>query len=197
MSNPKVVSLQPDRKPSSAIPPIVNSLRQQARKRLLALVKELLDCTDDALFEMADRSASNADHNLYFDSMRQIRLHRGDVQKRFVDELNLGFDQAFAGAGRDADSIDDVDKLQEAIIRGDSNKGIPKAASTTLKMASVAWRMTMILRVPSMGSARNSSESNASSDFNWAGVISAIRKGSAGLPATAATERARVSEINP
>jgi len=119
VSNPKVVSLQPDRKPSSAIPPIVNSLRQQARKRLLALVKELLDCTDDALFEMADRSASNADHNLYFDSMRQIRLHRGDVQKRFVDELNLGFDQAFAGAGRDADSIDDVDADDISLVGND------------------------------------------------------------------------------
>ena len=120
MSNPKVVSLQPDRKPSSAVPPIVNSLRQQARKRLLALVKELLDCTDDALFEMADRSASNADHNLYFDSMRQIRLHRGDVQKRFVDELNQNFDLAFTRAGRrDGDSIDDVDADDISLVGND------------------------------------------------------------------------------
>ena len=48
MSNPKVVSLQSGRKPSSALPPIVGSVRQQARKQLLTLVKDLLNGTDDA-----------------------------------------------------------------------------------------------------------------------------------------------------
>jgi hypothetical protein len=119
VSNPKVVSLQPDRKPSSAIPPIVNSVRQQARKRLLGLVKELLDCTDDALFEMADRSQSNTDHHMYFDSMRQIRLRRGDIQQRFTDEVNRAFERVFAGSGEFADGMDDVDADDIGLVDND------------------------------------------------------------------------------
>jgi len=118
VSNPKVVSLQPDRKPSSAIPPIVNSVRQQARKRLLALVKALLDCTDDALFEMADRSRSNTDHHMYFDSMRQIRLRRGDIQQRFTDAVNRAFERVFAG-GELTDSMDDVDADDIGLVDND------------------------------------------------------------------------------
>ncbi|HEX7036949.1 MAG TPA: DUF1631 domain-containing protein [Pseudomonadales bacterium] len=118
MSNPKVVSLQSGRKPSSALPPIVGSVRQQARKQLAALVKDLLNGTDDALFEMADRSQSNADHNLYFDSMRQIRLHRGEVEKRFGEELSEGFDRAFS---EDAlpDSIDQVEADEIGLVEND------------------------------------------------------------------------------
>lgn len=118
MSNPKVVSLQSGRKPSSALPPIVGSVRQQARKQLAALVKDLLNGTDDALFEMADRSQSNADHNLYFDSMRQIRLHRGEVEKRFGEELSEGFDRAFS---EDAipDSIEQVEADQIGLVEND------------------------------------------------------------------------------
>ncbi len=118
MSNPKVVSLHPDRKASTAVPPIVNSLRQQARKRLLTMVKELFDCTDDALFEMADRSQNNADHHMYFDSMRQIRLRRGDIQTRFVDELNYGFERVFTGIGA-ADTMDAADADEIGLVAND------------------------------------------------------------------------------
>lgn len=98
MPDPKVVSLKPGRKPASTIPPIVAGLRKQAHHRILLLLKELLDCTDDALFEMADRSQSNADHHLYFDSMRQIRLHRSQIEQRFLARFDAGFDEAFSPA---------------------------------------------------------------------------------------------------
>lgn len=118
MSNPKVVSLQSGRKPSSPLPPIVGSVRQQARKQLLALLKDLLNGADDALFEMADRSQSNADHNLYFDSMRQIRLHRDDLEKRFGEELNESFERAYTEDGA-PDSIDQVDADDIGLLHND------------------------------------------------------------------------------
>ncbi len=120
MSNPKVVSLQPDRKPASAFPPIVSSVRQQARKQLLVLVRDLLNGMDDALFEMADRSQSNTDHNLYFDSMRQIRLYRGDVESRFVEEVNRRFDDVFIPGGETAtDSLDSMDADDISLLNHD------------------------------------------------------------------------------
>lgn len=120
MSNPKVVNLQTERQRASAIPPIVNSLRQQARRQLMVLVRELLDCTDDALFEMADRSQSNTDHHLYFDSMRQIRLNRSDIEKQFVEHLNQGFQRVFGHAAQTgADSIDEIDVDDVALVHND------------------------------------------------------------------------------
>ncbi|MDZ7670848.1 MAG: DUF1631 domain-containing protein [Gammaproteobacteria bacterium] len=120
MSNPKVVSLQTERQGASAIPPIVNSLRQQARRQLMVLVRELLDCTDDALFEMADRSQSNTDHHLYFDSMRQIRLNRSEIEKQFAEHLNQGFQRVFGNASQtSADSIDEVDADNVALVHND------------------------------------------------------------------------------
>lgn len=113
MPDPKVVSLQPGNRTVSALPPIVASLSRGANERIQPLLKELLDCTDDALFEMADRSQSNADHHLYFDSMRQIRLNRADIEQRFSDELIDGFQRAFtAGSGSARSALDsDADSM--------------------------------------------------------------------------------------
>ncbi|MEQ8861420.1 MAG: DUF1631 domain-containing protein [Pseudomonadales bacterium] len=137
MSNSKVVSLQPDRKSPQAIPPIVTRLRQQARKQLLVLLKQLLDCTDDALFEMADRSQNNTDHNLYFDSMRQIRLHRGDIQKQFIEELNLGFERVFAtAAGNHDESLDDADPDEIGLVHNDDLEVSVAISGITSKITS-------------------------------------------------------------
>jgi hypothetical protein len=109
VTHPKVVPLTraPGRAP--ALPPILNSIRQQSRKQLVSLLRELLDSADDALFEMADRSHNDADHHLYFDSMRQIRLHRADMQAMFVEELNARFEAAFRSDVEGAGSAGDED----------------------------------------------------------------------------------------
>ncbi|MFU8817905.1 MAG: DUF1631 domain-containing protein, partial [Pseudomonadales bacterium] len=115
MTHPKVVSLLLERTRAAPIPPLVNSLRQQSRRQLLGLLQRLLDCTDDALFEMADKSQNNLDHHLYFDSMRQIRLHRPAIEQCFVDEFNACFERLFAAtddAAEDADlESDDIQLL--------------------------------------------------------------------------------------
>jgi hypothetical protein len=110
--HPKVVSLQSDRQRAAPMPPIVNSVRQQSRRHLVSLLKNLLDCTDDALFEMADKSTNNLDHHLYFESMRQIRLHRNEIQKRFMDEVNRHFEDIFTQSAKQAGDTADPDAIQ-------------------------------------------------------------------------------------
>jgi hypothetical protein len=120
VTHPKVVPLTRDGTRSQTVPPIVNTVRQQARKQLVTLLRELLDCTDDALFEMADRSHSDTDHHLYFDSMRQIRLHRSDIQTIFVEELNSRFELAFRGApGKHNDAGNDTDAEHMSLVNND------------------------------------------------------------------------------
>ena len=63
------------------------------------LLQVLFNNVDDALFEMADRSRSDADQSMYFESMREIRLHRKRVLTDFVQAFNAGFEAAFVVPG--------------------------------------------------------------------------------------------------
>jgi len=95
VSQPKVVSLSTANPKKVPVPPILHSVRQHARKVMGELLQGLFNNVDDALFEMADRSRSDADQNLYFDSMREIRLHRQRILEDFIKAFNNGFETAF------------------------------------------------------------------------------------------------------
>ncbi|MEM6707629.1 MAG: DUF1631 domain-containing protein [Pseudomonadota bacterium] len=71
-----------------------------------------------ALFELADKSESNVEQTLYFESMRQLRLHREDMTQALLRRFYAGFESLFAGAtgadsaGAAADaSLDDLSLL--------------------------------------------------------------------------------------
>jgi len=105
VSHPKVVALKSASKKTSALPPIVHTVRQHSRKQLAALLERLFNNVDDALFEMADRSRSDADQHLYFESMRELRLQRENIRKAFGRFYAKGFDDVF-GRSEDGDEPD-------------------------------------------------------------------------------------------
>jgi hypothetical protein len=72
------------------------------------LLQVLFNNVDDALFEMADRSRSDADQSMYFESMRDIRLQRKRLLTDFVQAFNASFETAFQGTD-DADESAAVD----------------------------------------------------------------------------------------
>ena len=97
--SPKVVQLNPGDgtgRRAHSLPPILHSVRQSAKKHLTDLVQFLFNNADDALFEMADRSRNDADQHMFFDSMREIRLHRRQITTDFVAKFSQGFDALFA-----------------------------------------------------------------------------------------------------
>ena len=104
MTQPKVVSLTTRIKKRMTVPPILHSVRQHAKKQLIQLLNGLFNNVDDALFEMADRSQNNSD--LYFDSMRKIRLHRTSIVSTFGDEFSNGFDQLLEVRKNPDDPVD-------------------------------------------------------------------------------------------
>ena len=59
-------------------------------------MQELFNNTDDALFELADRSQSDQHQELYFDSMRIVRLHRKTIAKDYIEAFYASFDATFA-----------------------------------------------------------------------------------------------------
>ena len=69
-------------------PPLLQHIRDMARQGLSRLLGQFFDNLDDALFELADRSRSDADQQLYFESMRELRIARQSVERDFIDELD-------------------------------------------------------------------------------------------------------------
>lgn len=73
------------------LPAPLQSLREQARQQLQTLLRELFERADDALFDLADKAGSNQEQNLYFDSMREVRIRRRGIEAAFFKTLDTGF----------------------------------------------------------------------------------------------------------
>ncbi|MDQ2078300.1 DUF1631 domain-containing protein [Marinimicrobium sp. ABcell2] len=87
---------KPDRMAAVALtrlPAAMHSLRDKARQQLQMRLRELFDKADDALFELADQSTNNQEQNLYFDSMREVRLRRRTMEATFFRRIDIAFAQ--------------------------------------------------------------------------------------------------------
>ena len=67
-------------------------MKDKGKQSLQPLLQSLFDNIDDALFELADRAEANAEQNMYFESMREIRIKRRNMELAF----GKGVDSAFA-----------------------------------------------------------------------------------------------------
>ncbi len=99
---------------ADALPPILNSVRQSAKKRLAGLIEALFNNADDSLFEMAERSCNDADQHLYFDSMRELRLHRRQIADSFLNQVYRGFD-AVVGATQESSPVEGEEDFETAV----------------------------------------------------------------------------------
>lgn len=142
MSQPKVVALSAASKKtsseapkkSSPLPPILHTMRQHSRKQLNKLIESLFNNVDDALFEMADRSRSDADQHLYFESMRELRLQRENIARAFARTYSEGFDEAFAPVA--AKELEETDYEELGMVDNDQLEMSVAVAGITSKITS-------------------------------------------------------------
>ena len=66
-------------------------VRSIAFRRLPALVAEVLDRADDALFDFVQRSKSSTEQQDFFDAMRELRRQRSNVEQRYRECLAESF----------------------------------------------------------------------------------------------------------
>lgn len=99
--NANVIPLHQTRKASndnkmkeelSRLPEPVVRIRSLSEQSFKAAIQNMFDHVDDALFELADRTQSNLEQNVFFESMREIRIHRRTMESNFM----LGITQQFA-----------------------------------------------------------------------------------------------------
>ena len=69
------------------VSPLLEKVADLGKIGLGRLLSSFFDNIDDALFELADRSRSDTDQQIYFESMRELRLARPNVERAFLDEL--------------------------------------------------------------------------------------------------------------
>lgn len=94
----KVVQLNPDRPKAASqavvltrLPAPIHALRDKARQQLQVYLRELFDRVDDAMFELADKANNNQDQNIFFDSMREVRIRRRAIENSFFRTIDIGF----------------------------------------------------------------------------------------------------------
>ncbi len=70
---------------------LLEKLEAVAAAHLGTVLRAPLDEVDDALFARAERAGTNADQEIYFVAMRQVRLHRRAVERHFSDNVAASF----------------------------------------------------------------------------------------------------------
>lgn len=100
----KVIRLEPEnqrqvRARLARLPAVIHVLNEMGQKFLATAMEAYFDAADDALFDLADKAQSNNDQNAFFDSMREVRVQRKSVERRFFDAIEEAFSRL---AGDDA-----------------------------------------------------------------------------------------------
>ena len=71
--------------------PLLVNVRTRALKRLGALVADVLEKTDDTLFDFAQRADGSVSNQDYFDAMRELRKQKPVIESRYMEHLNAAF----------------------------------------------------------------------------------------------------------
>ncbi len=83
-------AIHSDRKPVK-LPPLLCQVKDNSISILLAHLENLFASCDDLFFDLSSRATSNNEQNLYFESMREIRLRKNGVISKFKTEIDSGF----------------------------------------------------------------------------------------------------------
>lgn len=110
------------------LPAAMHTLRDKARQQLQLFLRELFDKVDDAMFELADKANNNHDQNIFFDSMREVRIRRRAMESSFFRSIDISFAQLLDPSayrdenqfGETSASLDDLslvknDELEEMV----------------------------------------------------------------------------------
>ncbi len=82
---------------AARMPLPLRKLLDKSRQGLIGLLQTMFDNADDALFELADKARSNTEQNIFFESMREVRLKRRTIESEFAQLIPAVFERAYAG----------------------------------------------------------------------------------------------------
>ena len=102
------------------LPSFVNQIRENSLAILVNCLDELFSGCDDLFFDLSSRAASNSEQNLYFESMRDLRVKKHGVINRFKQNLEHSFQKlAIADIGAARRAQDDASADNLSIVQND------------------------------------------------------------------------------
>lgn len=104
-------------------------LQELSQRVLMNNLQDMFDKIDDALFELAEKASSNAEQNIFFESMREVRLKRVDIENQYAASLGDGFVQLFAGV----DPADDLRSNTQKAAKVGQDSGLSLMADDTVE----------------------------------------------------------------
>jgi Protein of unknown function (DUF1631) len=119
------------------------AMKERGNLALQPLLQRLFDNIDDALFELADKAEHNSEQNMYFESMREVRIKRRGMELGFSREISETFRQLVKITSNppllsDKEEVTSVDQLAlvehdelEELVAVDSMVGKAEKAFTT------------------------------------------------------------------
>lgn len=70
-------------------------LKAFLHRQLSNYLQALFDKVDDALFDLAEHAPNNQQQNMFFESMREVRFKRVEIEQEFLNALQSGFVDIF------------------------------------------------------------------------------------------------------
>ncbi|NNC54396.1 MAG: DUF1631 family protein, partial [Pseudomonadales bacterium] len=70
-------------------------VKELLNRHLGKLLQSMFDDVDDALFDLAENAPSNQQQNVFFESMREVRFKRVEIERDFLAQLQRGFVDLF------------------------------------------------------------------------------------------------------
>lgn len=74
-----------------ALPAVLRQVKENVLSILLNHINTFFSSCDDLFFDLAKKAANNKEQNLYFDSMREVRIKKSDVITNFKREYEVLF----------------------------------------------------------------------------------------------------------
>lgn len=90
--NSKNVAGVKDRAKLARLPAPAHHVREKGKQAISKALQKVFDNADDALFTLADKATNNQEQNLFFESMREVRIRRRHMEAKFATAI----DEAFA-----------------------------------------------------------------------------------------------------
>ncbi len=92
-----VSSKQTSRDGGDKLPPLVTQVRDNAISILMSYLDQLFSSCDDLFFDLSSRATNNNEQNLYFESMRELRIKKNGVITQYRQHIEHLFANASNG----------------------------------------------------------------------------------------------------
>ena len=89
-----------DRAKLARLPASIRQLRERGFQILQKGLHKVFDEADDALFTLADKATNNHEQNLFFESMREVRIRRRHMEAKFETAVDEAFARLMSEGGQ-------------------------------------------------------------------------------------------------